>query len=58
MVGVIKKIITAATGVKSESKLPPLIEFHGPENLKVVCVCVLYNVYETLKISHYYYSYC
>lgn len=23
-----------------------------------VCVCVLYNVYETLKISHYYYSYC
>lgn len=45
MVGVIKKIITAATGVKSESKLPPLIEFHGPENLKVVCVCVCCIMY-------------
>uniref|UniRef100_A0A669D846 Sulfotransferase n=1 Tax=Oreochromis niloticus TaxID=8128 RepID=A0A669D846_ORENI len=38
MVGVMRKIIAAATGVKSESKIPPLMEFYGPENLKVESV--------------------
>ncbi|KAL3971642.1 NLR family CARD domain-containing protein 3 [Sarotherodon galilaeus] len=36
MVGVMRKVIAAATGVKSESKIPPLMEFYGPENLKKV----------------------
>lgn len=36
MVGVLKKIITEATGKSAESKIPPLIEFSGPEILKVL----------------------
>lgn len=40
MVGVLRKIIAEATGVKSETKMPPLMEFFGPEGLKVFCVCV------------------
>ncbi|CAJ1066902.1 sulfotransferase 6B1 [Xyrichtys novacula] len=36
MVGVIRKIITEATGVKSENKMPPLIEFMGPQVLKAL----------------------
>ncbi|XP_051274299.1 sulfotransferase 6B1 [Dicentrarchus labrax] len=36
MVGVIRKIITEATGMKTESKMPPLIEFFGPDALKVM----------------------
>lgn len=36
MVGVLKKIIAEATGTKMESKMPPLIEFFGPEVLKVL----------------------
>ncbi|CAK6983057.1 sulfotransferase 6B1 [Scomber scombrus] len=36
MVGVTRKIIAEATGVKSMSKMPPLIEFFGPEVLQVV----------------------
>lgn len=36
MVGVIRKIISEATGVKSETKMPPLIEFMGPQVLKAV----------------------
>ncbi|XP_041645780.1 sulfotransferase 6B1 [Cheilinus undulatus] len=36
MVGVVRKIITEATGVKVETKMPPLIEFMGPQALKAV----------------------
>ncbi|KAG7231439.1 hypothetical protein INR49_011934 [Caranx melampygus] len=36
MVGVVRKIIAESTGVKTESRMPPLIEFFGPEALKVV----------------------
>lgn len=35
MVGVTKKIITEGTGVKLESKTAPLIEFMGPDVIKV-----------------------
>ena len=34
-VGVIQKINDEATGSKTESKVPPLLEFLGPEQLKV-----------------------
>ncbi|XP_014912284.1 sulfotransferase 6B1 [Poecilia latipinna] len=34
MVGVMKKIIAEATQMKNESRMPPLIEFFGPEVLK------------------------
>lgn len=40
MVGVVRKIIAEATGIKTESRMPPLIEFFGPEVVKV-CVCVV-----------------
>lgn len=36
MVGVVRKIIAEATGVKTEARMPPLIEFFGPEMLKEV----------------------
>ncbi|KAM9726517.1 sulfotransferase 6B1 [Menidia menidia] len=36
MVGVLRKIIAEATGVETESKMPPLIEFFGPEVLKAL----------------------
>ncbi|KAE8280957.1 hypothetical protein D5F01_LYC21529 [Larimichthys crocea] len=36
MVGVLRKIITEATGMKTETMMPPLIEFFAPEALKVV----------------------
>ncbi|XP_008292064.1 sulfotransferase 6B1 [Stegastes partitus] len=36
MVGVLKKIIEAATGQKNELRIPPLIEFFGPDTLKVM----------------------
>nr|XP_046257070.1 sulfotransferase 6B1 [Scatophagus argus] len=36
MVGVVRKIIAEATGKNMEAKMPPLIEFFGPEALKVV----------------------
>lgn len=36
MVGVLRKIIAESTGMKTESRMPPLIEFFGPEALKVV----------------------
>ncbi|TDH01620.1 hypothetical protein EPR50_G00182180 [Perca flavescens] len=36
MVGVMRKVIAEATGVKTESKMPPLIEFLGPDALKVL----------------------
>ncbi|XP_047207205.1 sulfotransferase 6B1 [Girardinichthys multiradiatus] len=36
MVGVMKKIIAEATQMKNESKMPPLIEFCGPEVLKAM----------------------
>ncbi|XP_017289748.1 sulfotransferase 6B1 [Kryptolebias marmoratus] len=36
MVGVVRKIIAEGTGNKSEAKMPPLIEFFGPEILKMV----------------------
>ncbi|XP_071335928.1 sulfotransferase 6B1 [Trachinotus anak] len=36
MVGVVRKIIAEATGVKTESRMPPLIEFFGPDILKVM----------------------
>lgn len=35
MLGVMRKIISEATGTKTETKMPPLLEFFGPENLKV-----------------------
>ncbi|GAA6235588.1 sulfotransferase 6B1 [Lates japonicus] len=36
MVGVMRKIIAEATGVKTESRMPPLIEFFGPDAIKVM----------------------
>lgn len=57
MVGVLKKIIAEATGVNTEYKGPPLIEFLGPEALKVdtryvcVCVCVLGKQAERVKVA-------
>ncbi|XP_042358543.1 sulfotransferase 6B1 [Plectropomus leopardus] len=36
MVGVIRKITAEATGMKVESKMPPLIEFFGPEVVKAL----------------------
>ncbi|XP_039995207.1 sulfotransferase 6B1 [Xiphias gladius] len=36
MVGAVRKIIAEATGMKTESRMPPLIEFFGPDVLKVV----------------------
>ncbi|KAM4599516.1 sulfotransferase 6B1 [Fundulus diaphanus] len=36
MVGVMRKIIAQATHMENESKMPPLIEFFGPEVLKSV----------------------
>lgn len=38
MVGVMRKIIAEATGTKMEAKMPPILEFCGPENLKVIIV--------------------
>ncbi|CAB1442711.1 unnamed protein product [Pleuronectes platessa] len=34
MVGVVRKIIAQSTGIKTESKGPPLIEFLGPDVIK------------------------
>uniref|UniRef100_A0A8C9XXE7 Sulfotransferase n=1 Tax=Sander lucioperca TaxID=283035 RepID=A0A8C9XXE7_SANLU len=39
MVGVLRKIIAEATGMKIESKMPPLIEFFGPDVVKVPIGC-------------------
>ncbi|KAM9344731.1 sulfotransferase 6B1 [Symphorus nematophorus] len=36
MVGVLRKIIGEAKGINMDSKMPPLIEFFGPEALKVM----------------------
>lgn len=36
MVGVLRKIITEATGAKVESEMPPLLEFFTPADLKVI----------------------
>ncbi|XP_073338297.1 sulfotransferase 6B1 [Pagrus major] len=36
MVGVVRKIIAQATGMDTESKMPPLIEFFGPEAIKMM----------------------
>ncbi|XP_031696493.1 sulfotransferase 6B1 [Anarrhichthys ocellatus] len=36
MVGVVRKIITEATGMKIESRMPPLIEFFGPDVIKAL----------------------
>lgn len=38
MVAVLRKIIAAGTGQKAESRIPPLIEFYGPEMIEVVWV--------------------
>lgn len=35
MVAILRKIITAGTGEKIESKMPPLLEFFRPEALQV-----------------------
>lgn len=35
MAAILRKIITAGTGEKIESKMPPLLEFFGPETLQV-----------------------
>ncbi|KAL2083266.1 hypothetical protein ACEWY4_021039 [Coilia grayii] len=34
MVAVLRKVIAAGTGRKTESKIPPLIEFYGPEMIE------------------------
>uniref|UniRef100_A0A8C9XC54 Sulfotransferase n=1 Tax=Sander lucioperca TaxID=283035 RepID=A0A8C9XC54_SANLU len=39
MVGVLRKIIAEATGMKIESNITPLIEFFGPDVLKVLIGC-------------------
>ncbi|KAM4591358.1 sulfotransferase 6B1 [Odontesthes bonariensis] len=36
MVGVLRKIIAEAKGLKTEARMPPLIEFFGPDVLKVM----------------------
>lgn len=36
MLGVLRKIIAEATGTKTDTKMPPILEFSGPENLKVI----------------------
>ncbi|KAM3862861.1 sulfotransferase 6B1 [Diretmus argenteus] len=36
MVGVLRKILAAAMGVKLEARMPPLIEFFGPDVLQVM----------------------
>ncbi|KAI5628173.1 sulfotransferase 6B1, partial [Silurus asotus] len=36
MVTILRKIITASTGKKVESKMPPLLEFFGPEMLQLL----------------------
>lgn len=36
MVGVVRKIMAEATGKNMESKMPPLIEFFGPDGIKVM----------------------
>jgi len=36
MVGVVRKIIAEATGMKTESRMPPLIEFFGPDVIQVM----------------------
>ncbi|KAF7686798.1 sulfotransferase 6B1-like [Silurus meridionalis] len=36
MVTILRKIITASTGEKVESKIPPLLEFFGPEMLQLL----------------------
>ncbi|MCI4394925.1 hypothetical protein PGIGA_G00174590 [Pangasianodon gigas] len=36
MVAILRKIITASTGEKVESKMPPLLEFFGPETLQLL----------------------
>lgn len=33
-----RKIIAEATGTKTETKMPPILEFFGPENLKVIVI--------------------
>uniref|UniRef100_A0A673BKI5 Sulfotransferase n=1 Tax=Sphaeramia orbicularis TaxID=375764 RepID=A0A673BKI5_9TELE len=35
MVGVLRKIMAEATGMKTESRMPPLMEFFGPDVIKV-----------------------
>lgn len=33
-----RKIIAEATGIKTETKMPPILEFFGPENVKVIVI--------------------
>lgn len=36
MVGVLRKIMAEATGMKTESRMPPLMEFFGPDVIKMM----------------------
>ncbi|CAL9688306.1 unnamed protein product [Knipowitschia caucasica] len=36
MVGVLRQIIAESLGVKTESRMPPLIEFFGPDTMKTI----------------------
>lgn len=45
MVGVVRKIIAEATGIETESSMPPLIEFFGPNVLKVCTFSSVCNHY-------------
>ena len=44
MVAVLRKIIAAGTGQQAESRMPPLIEFYGPEMIEVGRVKITLNI--------------
>ncbi|KAI5087792.1 sulfotransferase 6B1 [Silurus meridionalis] len=50
MVTILRKIITASTGEKVESKIPPLLEFFGPEMLQVSKKKLALNLNRSLGI--------
>ena len=55
-VAVLRKIITASSGEKTENKTPPLMEFFGPEMLQVcscawMCMCDTYIYISTVNVG-------